>query len=149
MTTVEEIKRYERVRCKEHVEDILQLLHLRPPESPVHSVETYRDGVRIPIQLTGLKVYVYVLPWARGWTIFTTPQDNAACPDWRFVPKKWSAFQRPVYNPRHSVGPWHSNPIVIANAVEYLAGRVAQIERRRVPQLTHHQLKKAQEGQQP
>lgn len=134
--TPDEIAAYRReykIQIEQHVEQIIQLLSLQPPNSPVHNVEPYRDGIRIPVILSDdLTVYVYALPWARGWSIFTTPDaDNVYSFSWREVNLKWRSYQMPCYNPRDKLGPWHCTPAQIVGGLEFIARRLADRGKRR------------------
>jgi len=122
-----------RANIEAHLELIVQNLSLQDDTSPVHNVEKYRDGLRIPVTLSQDRtVYVYCLPWARGWSIFTTPAaDDVYSFTWREVNLKWRGFQMPVYNPRDRNGPWHCTPEQITASLIWVVGRVASHEKRR------------------
>jgi hypothetical protein len=126
-----------KANVQQSVTDIIQLLSLQPNTSPAHKVEAYRDGVRIPVNFTSDRVlYVYCLPWARGWSIFTTPDtDDVYSFSWREVNLKWRSYQMPVYNPRDMNGPWHCTPQQITAALMWVVGRVGNHEKRRRAQL--------------
>ena len=135
--TPEEARRYYRTHVDEHTAKLVQQLSLYPEDSPVHTVEKYGDGVRVPVYLSGdLVIYVYCLPWQRGWAIFASPLDqDVAVFSWRTVPQRWRSFQMPVYNPRDQLGPWNTPIQQIAPALEYIVRRVASIDKRRRAQL--------------
>ncbi|RPJ64165.1 MAG: hypothetical protein EHM23_00900 [Acidobacteria bacterium] len=121
-----------KLRLEQHCTDIVQQLTLKDDDSPVHNVEKYRDGLRVPIAIADRIIYVYCLPWARGWSIFTSPapQDIYSF-SWRHVTAPWSSYQLPVYCPRDVIGPYHCPPIQIAAAFDWVVRRVASREKRR------------------
>jgi hypothetical protein len=122
-----------------HVEKIVQLLSLQPEDSPVHNVEAYRDGLRVPVYLTNLTVYVYCLPWARGWSIFTSQHaDDMFSFSWRTIVERWRPYQLPVYCPRDTWGPYNCSPEQVAAAFEYTVRRVKNIDKRRRAALRGH-----------
>lgn len=135
MNTVEHSKKIHDYLLSSHVTEVVALLSLQPQDSPVHNVEAYHDGIRVPVQLTDLTVYVYCLPWARGWSIFASPDANVAIYDWRFQTKKWRCFQMPVYSPRYLTGPHSCSPCQIVAALVYITRRLSDLERRRAPQI--------------
>jgi hypothetical protein len=121
-----------KLRVEQHCTDIVQQLTLKDDDSPVHNVESYRDGLRVPVTIADRTVYVYCLPWARGWSIFTTPaSDDIYSFSWRYVNLMWRTFQMPVYCPRDVNGPWNCTPIQIAAAFDWIVRRVASREKRR------------------
>jgi hypothetical protein len=130
-------QRYYKSKVAAHVEAIIANLSLQHEDSPVHNVEAYRDGLRIPVNFSGDRVlYVYCLPWARGWSIFTSPdtQDIYSF-SWRHVNVKWASFQQPIYCPRDVLGPWNCPVPQISAAFDYIVRRVASHEKRRRAQL--------------
>jgi hypothetical protein len=121
-----------RIRVEQHCTDIVQQLSIKDEGSPVHNVEAYRDGLRVPVNISNRTVYIYCLPWARGWSIFTTPdRDDVYSFSWRYVNLMWRKFQMPVYCPRDVNGPWNCTPIQVASAFEYVVMSVVSRERRR------------------
>ena len=120
-----------------HIERIIANLSLQHEDSPIHNVEKYRDGIRVPVTFsTDRIVYVYCLPWARGWSIFTTPDaEDVYSFSWREVNVKWRSYQMPVYNPRDMNGPWHCTPAQIAASLVWVVNRVATHEKRRRAQI--------------
>lgn len=131
---------YAKEQTQLHTARIVQLLSLQDENSPVHLVEYYRDGMRIPVTYPGaeLTVYVYVLPWSRGWSIFTSPDTEAYSFSWRDVTHSYRNLQMPVYNPRDTIGPWHTSAEAIANATTYTVGRVLSRLKRRAAQVKKH-----------
>jgi hypothetical protein len=126
-----------KLRVEQHCTDIVQQLTLREDDSPVHRVEAYRDGLRVPINIADRTVYVYCLPWARGWSIFTTLDHNEVYSfSWRYVNLMWRKFQMPVYCPRDMNGPWKCPAVQVAASFEYVVMSVASRERRRRTALT-------------
>jgi len=116
-----------------HVERIVQLLSLQPPEHPVHNVEAYHDGVRVPVPLSSdLTVYVYCLPWTRGWSVFTSQHSiDQFSFSWRTITEPWRTYQMPVYCPRDIHGPWNCSPEQIAASLEYTVRRLMDRGKRR------------------
>jgi hypothetical protein len=131
--TPEEARQYARERTEEHVEQIIRLLSLSPDGSLMHNVEAYGQGMRVPIQVaTNTTYYVYCLPWARGWSVFTSPLNNdMAAYSWRTVPLKYKSFQYPVYCPRNALGCWMCPPAQVAAAFTHVVQRVYSSEKRR------------------
>jgi hypothetical protein len=122
-----------------HVTRIVQLLSLQPPQSPAHNVEAYHDGIRIPVTLSSnLMVYIYCLPWARGWSIFTSPhsQDQYSF-SWRTITEPWRTYQMPVYCPRDTWGPWNCTPEQITASLVYIMHRLADRSKRRRAALSY------------
>jgi hypothetical protein len=89
--------------------------------------------MRVPLFLSNdLSVYVYCLPWSRGWSVFTSTQSKGmAVFSWRNAPLPWSRYQMPCYNPRDTNGPWHTSPEQIAAALEYITRRLTERGKRR------------------
>lgn len=128
-----EAREYFRVHTQSHVEQIIAQLSLSPDDSLMHNVEAYGMGMRVPIQVaTNTIYYVYCLPWARGWSVFTSPlNNNMAAYSWRTVPDKYKPFQYPVYCPRDQIGPWMCPPAQVAAAFTHVVQRVYSSEKRR------------------
>lgn len=122
----DEARLYYKAQLNAHIEDIIGQISLRPDDSPMHNVEAYHDGLRVPIDMHGgLTWYVYCLPWARGWSIFVSPlASDVASFSWRTVPVRFKSLQVPVYCPRDKVGPWQAPAVQIVAAFEYLVRRV-------------------------
>jgi len=116
-----------------HVTKVVQLLSLQPPQSPAHNVEAYRDGLRIPVILSSnLTAYIYCLPWARGWAIFTSPSPTDQYSfSWRSVTEPWRTYQMPVYCPRDTWGPWNCTPEQITAGLVYIVGLLTDRGKRR------------------
>lgn len=115
------------------LEQVVAHLSLQPDDSPVHNVEGYNDGLRVIVhkqrRRTGrpYTVCVYALPWARGWSIFATPDPPSTpqgCYNWRDVPSRYAALGKALYSPRDNPGPHHvpaqAIAYAISNAVERL-----------------------------
>lgn len=131
--TPDEAQEYYRERLATYVEDIIAQLSLEPEDSAMHKVEAYHTGLRVPIDMgNNLTWYVYCLPWARGWSIFTSPlSSDVASFSWRTVPVRYKPLQMPVYCPRDYVGPWHCSIIQVVAAFEYTVRRVLTVRSRR------------------
>lgn len=116
-----------------NTDKIISVLSLQPDTSSVHKVEKYLDGLRIPVALLSYKpygankrtstVYVYALPWARGWSVFTSAQESVGAYSWRDVPRKYHHLQCAIYNPRGAIGPHRTSAMSVANAIIYLVNR--------------------------
>ena len=123
--TVEEARLYYKAQTDEHIAHIIAQISLLPDDSPMHNVEAYHDGLRVPMTMNNITWYVYCLPWARGWSIFVSPlPTDVASYSWRTVPSRFKPLQFPIYNPRDKVGPWHASIPQIVAAFDYLVRRV-------------------------
>lgn len=84
---------------------------------PLEDIERHRDGLRIKVPAVPwhpTTVYVYAFPWARGWSIYASPQHDATCPDWRNAGSKFRDFQRPIYTERGITGAHNILPLNVA-----------------------------------
>lgn len=96
--SAEQVK-YDAIKTREYTLALLNVLH---------GAEPYRDGVRIPVPIYGRPVvYVYAIPWSRGWAVFASESTLVGSYSWREQPKRYVGLQNPVYCPRGVVGPWN------------------------------------------
>ena len=132
------------------INTVVSMLSLQPADSPAHNVEVYREGLRIPVTLTPttpdsepVKLYVYALPWSRGWSVFTTTADHepVGAHSWRDVPYKYKGMQRAIYNPRYRLGPWNTAPSRITDEVIYLLNILDRLNQARQKRLAKLQAK--------
>lgn len=115
------------------LEQVVSYLSLQPDDSPVHNVEGYNDGLRVIVhkqrRRTGrpYTVCVYALPWARGWSIFATPDApdvQQGCYNWRDVPSRYAALGKALYSPRNCPGPHNVSAQAIAYAISNAVERL-------------------------
>lgn len=101
---------------------VVQVLSLSGESSVAHSVEAYRDGLRVTLNRNEplAPIYAYALPWARGWTVFVSDDDAATNRDWH----NCEGYSQRVSNPRNVNGPENVNADLLANAfvdaIDYL-----------------------------
>jgi len=97
----------------------------------MHNVEAYKDGLRVPVTVAqNITYYVYLLPWMRGWSLFTSPLTNdVAAFSWRTVPARYKPYQMPLYAPRDQIGPWTVSVEQITAAYEYIVRRVSKLKK--------------------
>lgn len=143
-TSVTDITR-EQVEARERltraaVDNIISILSLQPDTSPVHQVEPFGDGLRVPIKLPKLPisshetdtVYVYALPWSRGWSVFVTPDTNAGPYSWRDVPRAYQGLGGGLYGPDNRTGPWRVPPHRVAASILYAVDRLDRLAKARI-----------------
>jgi hypothetical protein len=120
------------------VDAIVSLLSIQPPDSPVHDVTQYLDGFYIPFNLIRRppnppeQLYVYILPWSRGWSIFTDDHPNEGCYNWRDVPQRLKGLQQPIYNPRDTLGPHQVSAERIVTAILDILDKLDRLNRARL-----------------
>lgn len=68
---------------------------------------THYDGVMVLVKLwDGTTAALYALPWSRGWSIFTSRDRAAPKNGYANVEPELRPFQRKLYAPAHTTGPW-------------------------------------------
>lgn len=101
---------------------VTQVLSLAPDGSVAHTLEAYRDGLRVTLDRGEHErpLYAVALPWARGFTVFTTDDAHASNHDWHHN----TGYSQRVSNPRNITGAHNVDADKLANAfadaVEYL-----------------------------
>jgi len=145
----------QRVLTQAVIDECIALLAMQPPTSPVHNVETWLDGFRVPVPCGHELMHIYALPWSRGWSIFTELAQNAyttawfkkdeathvAAPaigafSWRYVPRRLQGLQRPLYAPKdpvthNGVGPHNVAPTDIVAAVLAICEPITRLDKLR------------------
>lgn len=124
------------------VDAIVSLLSIQPPDSPVHNVTQYHDGFYIPFNLIRRppslpeQLNIYAMPWSRGWSIFTMPAPTDGFffgPNmWRYAPAWLKGLQRPIYNPRGTLGPHQVSAERIVTAVLDILDKLEHLNRARL-----------------
>lgn len=132
MVTAEEV-RAEQSRTEKVVRVAKALINLSLLGKPWFA-ENYLDGliVRMHVFPFDEHIYVYALPWSRGWSIFVSDQDGMGCYDWRNVKAKYKGLQRPLYCPKDTVGPWRVNGPDIADAVLDMTNKIEKLHNARL-----------------
>lgn len=86
-----------------------------------NGAEEYLDGARIKLDIGSKKlVYVYVLPWSRGWSLFADYDPNAGVYSWRMVDSHFKHLSSPVYAPAGVTGAWHVPAPMVAASVAWI-----------------------------
>ena len=92
----------------------------QPYGAAVESTYPYIDnGTLISVDMYPKgTVYVYVVPWARGWSVFADTRLPYLKPSWDTVDQKLVGLRRPVYCPRGTSGAWNVPQIVLIKAIK-------------------------------
>jgi hypothetical protein len=115
------------------IEQVVQQLSSADEDSLVHRVQKAGDGLVIAYTYPNRPpVYLYALPWSRGWSVFVTNDDAAGVYSWRDVPKKYRHLQAALHTPRGTVGPHHVHPNRIVHAILELVKPLDKLNRTRI-----------------
>lgn len=95
-------------------ERVVQRLSLLGEGSSAHTVAPYRDGLRVTLSRPAplAPLYAYALPWARGWTVFTSDRTDVTNQSWH----RNCGYSLRVSNPRDLVGPENVNIKALTDA---------------------------------
>lgn len=97
---------------------VVQELSNDPDSSLTHSVQRAGDGIVIPYAPANrAPIYLFVLPWSRGISIFVTNDPAAGPYSWRSSPRKYRHLQAALYTPRGTAGPWRVHPNRIVSVI--------------------------------
>lgn len=115
-----------------HLAKIVAILSLQPEDSPAHLVEAYSKGLRIPVSRPSYspRVYLYVLPWSRGWSVFVSSDPAPGAYSWRDTPAAFVPLQRVLYGRRNTVGPEQVPAKAVAGAVIDILNKCASLPNR-------------------
>lgn len=110
---------------------VLAMLALAPHTSLAHTATPTSSPpggiiITVPASTERTALYIYCLPWARGWSIFVSPYPGENAYGWRDVPPKYADLQSPLYTPRNKTGPYNVAPTRIARALVQLIRKLEQ-----------------------
>lgn len=130
---VEAIMRQRTWLTERHTEAIrASLLNDAPPA--VTAVSNHDQGLRLSVHTRyGKTRYVYVLPHARGWSVFASPLPDRHVFHWRYEPKPYNSKQQPVFVPKDKTGPWYAPVVDVVRAALYVVNELHPAPVKEVP----------------
>lgn len=69
-------------------------------------------------------LYVYAVPWARGWSVFVDDREPKEVPTWNTVKDIYKGLQRPIHCERGKSGCWTIPPSTVAKAAMELLDNI-------------------------